>query len=91
MSKAPGYALSHFPWNTRLERMVSSCKPLSCLKRANKKKIIKQLSTISSQLLNLRFDKIRLLFKEDREYRIKKCLSPTLVWHKRDSLSNNVL
>ena len=90
MSKAPGYALSHFPWNARPEGIVSSRKPLPCLKRANKEKIMKQLGVISSQLLNLRFDKIGSLFEEDGEYRIKKCLSPALVWHERDSLDDDV-
>ncbi|TVY40200.1 hypothetical protein LOCC1_G006692 [Lachnellula occidentalis] len=88
MSKAPGYALSQFSWNARLEGMVSSRKPLPCLERANKEKIMKQLGVISSQLLNLRFDKMGSLFEEDGEYRIKKCLSPALVWHERDSLDD---
>jgi hypothetical protein len=65
MSKAPGYALSQFSGNARPEGMVSSRKPLPCLKRANKEKIMKQLGIIYSQLLNVRFDKIGSLFEED--------------------------
>ena len=41
MSKAPGYALSYFAWNTCLEGIVLSRKLLPCLKRANKEKIMK--------------------------------------------------
>lgn len=90
MSKAPGYTLSQFSWNAPPEGMASSCKPLSCLKRANMEEIMKQLGVISSQLLNLRFDKIGSLFEEDGEYRIKTCLSPPLIWHERDSLDDDV-
>ncbi|TVY13106.1 hypothetical protein LARI1_G008763 [Lachnellula arida] len=90
MSKAPGNALSRFSWNAHPGGIVSSRKPLPCLKRASKEKIMKQLGVIYSQLLNLRFDKIGSLFEEDGEYRIKKCLLPALVWHERDSLDDDV-
>ena len=51
---------------------------------------MRQLGAITSQLLNLRFDKIGLLFKEDKEYRVKECLSPALIWHQQDSLGDDV-
>ncbi|KAF4630908.1 hypothetical protein G7Y89_g7225 [Cudoniella acicularis] len=89
MSKAPGFALRNFAWNPSPKGIVSSRKPRPGLKRINKEKIMKQLGEICSQLLNLRFNEIGSLFEEDGEYRIKKCLSPPLVWHERDSLSDN--
>jgi hypothetical protein len=51
---------------------------------------MRQLGAIASQLLNLRFDKIGSLFEEDGEYRVKECLSPALIWHRRDSLGDDV-
>jgi hypothetical protein len=42
------------------------------------------------RVTNLQFYKIGSLFKEDREYRVKKCLSPTLIWHQLDSLGDDV-
>jgi hypothetical protein len=90
MSKAPGFPLSRFAWDACPEGMISSRKPRPYLGRANKEKIIAQLGTVTSQLLNLRFDKIGSLFEEDGEYRVKECLSPALIWHQRDSLGDDV-
>ncbi|KAK0120437.1 hypothetical protein ONS96_010651 [Cadophora gregata f. sp. sojae] len=90
MSKAPGYALSRFSWTSIPDGMVASRKPLPCLKRANKEKVMKQLGEIISPLLNLRFDEIGSLVEEDGEYLIKQCVSPALVWHGRDSLQDEV-
>ena len=90
MSKAPGFPLSRFAWDACPEGMISYRKPRPCLGRKNKEKIMTQLGTIISQLLNLRFDKIGSLFEEDGEYRIKECLSPALIWHQRDSLRDDV-
>jgi hypothetical protein len=90
MSKAPGFPLSRFAWDPCPEGMISSRKPRPYLGRAKKEKIMAQLGTITSQLLNLRFDKIGSLFEEDGEYRVKECLSPALIWHQRDSLGADV-
>jgi len=49
-----------------------------------------QLRATTSQLLNMRFDKIGSLTEEDGECRVKKCLSPTLIWHERDYLDDDV-
>lgn len=49
-----------------------------------------QLATITSHLLNMRFDKIGSLFEEDGKYRVEECLSPALIWHRRDSLGDDV-
>ncbi|KAF8851886.1 hypothetical protein BDZ45DRAFT_131931 [Acephala macrosclerotiorum] len=90
MSKAPGFPLSRFSWDACPEGMVSSRKPRPFLRKTSKEKILTQLGTITSQLLNLRFDKIGSLFEEDGEYRVEECLSPALIWHRRDSLGGDV-
>src|SRR6266536_1288975 len=90
MSKGLGFPLSRFAWDTCPEGMISSRKLRPYLGRRNKEKIMRQLGAITSQLLNLRFDKIGSLFEEDGEYRVKECLSPALIWHQRDSLGDDV-
>jgi len=90
MSEGPGFPLSKFAWDACPEGMILSRKPRPYLGRTNKEKIMRQLGTITSQLLNLRFDKIGSLFEEDGEYRVKECLSPALIWHQRDSLGDDV-
>jgi hypothetical protein len=90
MSKAPGFPLSRFAWDACPEGMILSRKPRPYLGRTNKEKIMTQLGTITSQLLNLRFDKIGSLFEEDGRYCVKQCLSPALIWHQRDSLGDDV-
>jgi hypothetical protein len=88
--QAPGFPRSRFAWDTRPEGMILSRKPRPHLGRTNKEKIMTQLGTITSQLLNLRFDKIGSLFEEDGRYYVKQCLSPALIWHQRDSLGDDV-
>jgi hypothetical protein len=56
-----------------------------------KEKIMRQLSGIASQLSNLRFNKIGSLFEKAGEYRIGKCLSPTFIFHDRETLGNAIL
>jgi hypothetical protein len=60
ISKALGFLLNRFAWNACLEGMIWSHKPRPDL----------------GNLLNLQFDEIGSLFKEDREYDVKECLSP---------------
>jgi hypothetical protein len=79
MSKAPGFPLSRFAWDPCPEGMVSSRKPRPYLGRKNKKKIMAQLGAITSQLLNLRFDKIGSLFKKGGEFHVEEYLSPALI------------
>jgi hypothetical protein len=90
MGKAPGFPLSDFAWDACPEGMITSRKPRPCLKRANKEKIMWQLGDIISQLLKLRFQKIGSLFEENGQYVVRKCLSPALIWHERDSLDDDV-
>jgi hypothetical protein len=91
MSKAPGFPLSKFAWDACADGMISSRKPHPYLGRTNKEKVMRQLGVITSQLLNLRFDKIGSLFEEDGDYCVKKCLSPALIWHQRDSLGDDIV
>jgi hypothetical protein len=70
--------------------MISSRKPRPYLGSSNKEKIMRQLGAITSQLLNLLFDKISSLFKEEGEYRVKEDLSLTLIWHQQDSLGDDI-
>jgi hypothetical protein len=51
---------------------------------------MRQLGAITSQLLNLLFDKISSLFKEEGEYRVKEDFSLTLIWHQQDSLGDDI-
>ena len=78
MSKASGSPLSDFMWNAPSHGMTSSKSRIPYLTRKQKGKIMRQLGAITSQLSNLRFDKIGSLLEEFGEYNIKKCLSPAL-------------
>ncbi len=92
MSKASGSPLSDFMWNAPShERMTSSKSRIPYLTRKQKGEIMRQLGAITSQLSNLRFDKIGSLFEEAGEYNIKKCLSPALILHDRDTLGDDIL
>lgn len=84
MSKAPGFSLDVFSWNSRPEGLKLSRKPLPCVTKTNKEKVMKQLGEIALQLLRMRFDKIGSLYEKNGEFLIGKCLSHALIWHKRD-------
>lgn len=87
MSKAPGFQLSKF---SRMILLATSLllKSHPSLTKYNREKIMSQLGKITSQLLDLRFDKVGSLSmsSEDGKYHLKECLSPGLIWHERDLL-----
>ncbi|KAF7875044.1 hypothetical protein EAF04_002216 [Stromatinia cepivora] len=59
---------------------------LPYLGRTHKEKITKQLGLLRAQLSKLRFDKIGSLYIEGDKFHVKKCLSPALIWYRRDCL-----
>lgn len=83
MSKA---ALDAWSWDARRCSKVptSHGKSRPCLTSIGRKKIMKQIGGIISQLSRLRFDQIGWLFEEERTYQIKSALTPTFCLHGRD-------
>lgn len=49
---------------------------------------MRQLGGITSQLLNMRFEKLGSLFEEAGGYRVGKCLSPAFIFHDRETLGD---
>lgn len=90
MSKASGSPLSNFDWDKMPEGRDRLRKNFPFLKRPEKKIIMEQLGQITAELSQLRFDKLGSLFLENGEYEIKKCLSPSLIFHQREILEDDV-
>ena len=89
MSKAPGRPLSHCDWAAIPRQLPGfpQLRPLLPLPDGMREKVMKQLGVIMGQLSTLRFDKIGSLFEDcSGNYVVGVCLSPTLLWQKRDSL-----
>lgn len=87
MSKAPGTQLQDSRWDPHpLEKGVFPQQQY--LTQSQKEKVMRQLGGISSQLLNLRFDKLGSLFEEAGEYRVGKCLSPAFIFQDRETLGD---
>jgi hypothetical protein len=92
VSKARGTQLQDINWDPYLlEKEILPLNQNSSLGKTQKEKIMLQLSAIALQLLNLRFNKTRLLFQEAGEYYIGKCLLTVLIFHGRDTLGDNIL
>lgn len=87
MSKAPGTQLQNFRWDPHpLEKGVFPQR--QHLSPTQKKKIMRQLGGIVSQLSNLRFSKLGSLFQGAGEYCVGKCLSPAFIFHDRETLGD---
>lgn len=72
MSKASGTQLQDLKWDPHpLEKEISSTNQHSHLRKTQKENRMQQLSCITSQILNLRFNKIGSLFEEAGEYRVE--------------------
>lgn len=91
MSKALGTQLENFGWPfpTSDREVLGTCES-PCLAEAQKEKIMHQLGAITSQLLDLQFDKLGSLFEKVGEYQVGKCLSPGLTFHHRDTLGSDI-
>jgi len=92
MSKASGSALNAWDWNNLHCSKLSASheKPRSCLTFMEKKKIMKQIGRITSQLSRLRFDYIGSIFEEEGTYKIKNCLSSAFSLYGRDKFRENI-
>ncbi len=92
MSKASGSALNAWDWNNLHCSKLSALheKPRSCLTFMEKKKIMKQIERITSQLSRLRFDYIGSIFEEEGTYKIKNCLSSAFNLYGRDKFRENI-
>ncbi|KAF2191286.1 hypothetical protein K469DRAFT_720275 [Zopfia rhizophila CBS 207.26] len=88
MSKAHGSPLGTRTWHSQLHDIPNSSIPRPCLTLKEKKKVMRQLGEITSQLSCLRFDKIGSLFEEEGCYSVKTCLSPGLLLHGRHTLKD---
>ncbi|KAF4437242.1 RNase H domain containing [Fusarium acutatum] len=68
-------------------RRVSKQRPVLHMTDHDREKIMEQLGTIMSQLLDIHFDKIGSLFQDSNgNYFVGECLSPSLLWQHRDEL-----
>ena len=92
MSKASGSALNAWDWNNlQCSRLSTSHeRPRSCLTFMEKKKIMKQIERIISQLSRLRFNYIGSIFEEEGTYKIKSCLSSAFSLYGRDKFRENI-
>ncbi|KFY07719.1 hypothetical protein V492_06875 [Pseudogymnoascus sp. VKM F-4246] len=89
MSKALGTQLQDFRWDPHpLEKGIFPQR--QHLSQIQKEKVMRQLGGIASQLLNLRFNKLGSLFEEAGEYRVGKCLSPSFIFHDRETLGDDI-
>ncbi|KAF2189972.1 hypothetical protein K469DRAFT_625997, partial [Zopfia rhizophila CBS 207.26] len=89
MSKARGSPLGTRTWHSLLHDIPnSSVIPRQCLTEKERKKVMRQLGAITSQLSCLRLDKIGSLFEEEGCYSVKTCLSPGLLLHGRHTLKD---
>ncbi|RFU28974.1 hypothetical protein B7463_g7351, partial [Scytalidium lignicola] len=87
MSKAPGTQLQEFRWDFfPVGKESTLIKPRPQLTQTQKEKIMRQLGKITSQLLDLRFDKIGSLCQEAGEYHVGDCFSPAFIFHDRHTL-----
>ncbi len=89
MSKAAGRPLSDYDWAeiSRQTPGYPSLRPLLPMPDSMREKVMKQLGSIMAQLSMLRFDMIGSLFEDsDGRYVVGECLSPALLWQRRDSL-----
>ncbi|KFY37547.1 hypothetical protein V494_04712 [Pseudogymnoascus sp. VKM F-4513 (FW-928)] len=89
MGKAPGTQLQDFRWDPHPpeNRIFRQRQHIS---QIQKEKVMRQLGGVASQLLNLRFDKLGSLFEEAGEYRVGKCLSPSFIFHDRETLGDDI-
>ncbi|KAF5568292.1 RNase H domain-containing protein [Fusarium napiforme] len=88
MSKASGRPLSDYDWLelSQIEGYPNR-RPLLSMTDRDREKVMAQLGTIVSRLLDTHFDKIGSLSQENNGiYSISECLSPSLLWQHRDEL-----
>ena len=93
MSKAPGTQLQDFRWNSNpLAKglLHSKLKQRPRLGQTQREKVMRQLGAITSQLLNLRFNKTGSHFEDGGNYHIGKCLSPAFIFHDRVILGADI-
>ncbi|KAL9127196.1 MAG: hypothetical protein Q9217_003883 [Psora testacea] len=92
MSKAQGFALNAWSWDTlRCSKVPAPHgKSRPYLTSIQKEKIVKQLGEITSQLSRLRFDYIGSLFEEEGTYQIKSCLSSSFCLYGRDEFRDEI-
>lgn len=89
MGKARGRPLSDFDWAeiSRQTPGYPQLRPLLPLPHGIREKVMRQLGAIMSQLSTIRLAKIGSLVEDGSgNYVVGECLSPALLWQKRDTL-----
>jgi len=88
-TRAPGFSISSkFIWDPYPEGTKQPRYPLPCLSKEAKEKIMKQLGTITSQILKQSWDKIGSLRRKDDKYHVEECLSRALTWPSLDTFDD---
>jgi hypothetical protein len=88
-TEAPGFSISSkFVWDPYPEGTKQPRKPLPCISRADKEKIMRQLGMLTSKILNSPFEKIGSLYEREGKVHVGECLSRALTWSSRDSFGD---